>query len=58
MLGYVTIKKFSELHGYTQEAIRAKIKKGIWIQGIHFIKSPDNRIQLIPQNIEKWFQGK
>jgi hypothetical protein len=31
MIGYVTIRKFAELSGYSEEAVRAKIKDGTWM---------------------------
>lgn len=30
---YITIRKFEELTGYTEEAVRAKIKRGDWLEG-------------------------
>lgn len=34
MLRYVTISKMAEESGYTEEAIRAKIKAGVWLQDV------------------------
>lgn len=50
----VTIKKFSELTGYSEEAIRQKIKKGIWRLREHVIKAPDGRILISLEKIEEW----
>lgn len=36
---YVTISKLSELIGYSEDAIRAKISQGKWRLGKHFKKS-------------------
>lgn len=55
---YVTIKKFSNLSGYTQDAIRAKLKKGVWIEPIHWRKAPDGRILLHTDAITQWIEGK
>jgi len=50
----VTIKKFSELTGYSEEAIRQKLKKGIWRFREHAFKAPDGRILINPSKIEEW----
>lgn len=43
-IGWVLISLATEIFGYTEEAIRNKIKKGVWIKGVHWRKAPDNRI--------------
>ena len=58
MVKYVTVNKLSEMTGYTKDAIRAKIKKGQWIRGKHWFKSPDGRVQLKPTAIEQWIEGR
>jgi len=55
---WVTIPKFSVLSGYTENAIRAKIKKGIWLMDKHWCKAPDNRILLCPKEIDAWVENK
>ena len=50
----VTIKKFSELTGYSEEAIRQKLKKGIWRFREHAFKAPDGRILIKTTKIEEW----
>lgn len=54
---YVTIKKFAELCGLTEEAIRQYIKKGIWRQRVHWIKTPNGRILINIKGAEGWFEG-
>jgi hypothetical protein len=58
MMNWVTIKKLSDMTGYTQDAIRAKIKKGHWLKGIHWRKAPDNRNLMNVKAIERWIEGK
>ena len=53
-MNWVTIKKFSELCGYSEDAIRAKIKKGQWLIDSHFKKAPDGRIFIGINEVEKW----
>ncbi len=58
MLNHVTIKKFSELSGYSQDAIRAKIKRGIWLERRHWRKAPDGRLFINLREVEQWLEGK
>ena len=51
---WVTIKKLVELSGYTEDAIRAKKKKGIWLKEIHWRKARDNRLLFNVKEIEAW----
>jgi hypothetical protein len=53
-MNWVTIKKCSEFYGYTEEAIRAKIKKGQWMIDQHFKKAPDGRILIGIKKVDKW----
>lgn len=55
---WVTIKRLCELSGYSQDAIRAKIKRGIWKSGKHWCKAPDGRILFSVKAIELWVEGK
>jgi len=40
---YKTIKQFSAESGYTEEAIRSKIRDGIWPENQVWVKAPDGR---------------
>jgi hypothetical protein len=53
-LNAVTTKKLANLTGYTEGALRKKIHDGVFVQGIHFLKSPDGRIQFILEEYNKW----
>ena len=55
---WVTIKKLAELTGYSEDAIRAKIKRGIWRIEKHWRKAPDNRILFNIEAIQLWVEGK
>jgi len=54
IMNWVTIKKCSEFYGYTEEAIRAKIKKGQWVIDQHFTRAPDGRILISIREVNKW----
>lgn len=50
----VTIKKFAEASGYTEDAIRAKTKNGTWAFGRHFCKGRDGRVLIKVEEVNKW----
>lgn len=56
-MNWVTIKKLSELTGYTQDAIRSKINKGRWVKDVHWKKAPDGRNMMNVKAIEEWIEG-
>ncbi|CAG4885097.1 Excisionase [Georgfuchsia toluolica] len=58
MFDWVLINKVIELVGYSDDAIRAKIKKGVWLSGVHFRKAPDGRIFFHLPAIKQWIEGK
>jgi len=55
---WVLIKKLVEATGYTEQAIRAKIKKGVWVCGVHWRKAPDGHVFFSPAAIAAWVEGK
>lgn len=55
---WVLINKVIELIGYTDDAIRAKIKNGVWLSGIHWTKAPDGRLMFNIEAIQKWIENK
>lgn len=57
-MNWVLIKKLVELTGYSDDAIRAKIKRGVWRCGIHWKKAPDGRILFNLLAINEWIEGK
>ena len=54
---HVTIPKAATETGYTEDAIRAKIKRGEWMEGHVWIKGPDGRILIDLEGYEKWATG-
>lgn len=57
MLRHVTIPKASAETGYTEDAIRSKIKRGEWLEGFVWIKAPDGRILIDLEGYERWATG-
>ena len=54
VIRYVTIRKFSELSGYSEGAVRKKIERGEWLQGAMWLKAPDGRILVDLVSFERW----
>lgn len=55
-LRFVTIPKFAELSGYTPDAVRSKIRDGIWKPGREFIKAPDGRVLIDTEGFSVWVE--
>lgn len=51
---WITLEKLAADTGFSREAIRALIKKGILLKGIHWNKTPHNRIICNVVTIENW----
>ena len=57
LLKWITISKFSELSGYTELAVRQKISRGVWTEGIHWKYAPDNRVLMNTEEYQKWAES-
>ena len=55
-LRYQTIRKFSSESGYTESAIRTKIRDGIWLQNRQWVKAPDGRILIYVEGYYEWVE--
>jgi hypothetical protein len=55
MKNFFRVKDFeSEIGYYTVNAIRHKIKEGVWINGREFVKSPDGHIFISLFGVEQY----
>ncbi len=54
MTRFVTISKFSQLSGYTENAIRTKIRDSVWVEGYEWHKAPDGRNLIDIEGVERW----
>jgi hypothetical protein len=58
-LKWVLINRAARETGYTQAAIRTKLRRGVWRQGQHWLRAPDNRIFINIEAVQEWVtQGK
>lgn len=56
MLRYVTIPKFATESGYTEGAIRSKIRDGIWREGREWKRAPDGRVLIDVDGYHRWVE--
>lgn len=55
MLEYVLIGKFAAASGHTEDAIRKKIDRGEWLEGVVWIKR-GGRIYIIVEGYYRWVE--
>ena len=48
-----TINKFADDKGLTEQTVRKLIARH-WIKGVHFVKTPANRIMIDTVAVEEW----
>ena len=56
-LTWLLIPRFSIETGYSEDAIRAKIKRGEWREGEMWKKSPDGRVHINLEEYQQWVNG-
>lgn len=54
---WVLIKKFAEMTGYSENAVRHKIKGGVWVEGRIWKKAPDGRVFVNVDEFERWVES-
>lgn len=54
---WVLIKRLAEITGYSEDAIRHKVKNGTWVQGRIWRKAPDGRIFINLDEFERWVES-
>jgi len=53
MLNQIQLKRYAELSGYTEKALRDKISTGVWVEGLHYYRAPDRHILINVKEVEK-----
>ena len=56
-LTWLTIPRFAVESGYSENAVRAKIKRGQWREGEIWKKAPDGRVHINLEEYQKWVNG-
>ena len=52
---YVTISRAAELTGVTEWAIRKRITRCVWLEGVHWMRR-GGRIYIDLEGIDKWVE--
>jgi hypothetical protein len=55
---YVTVKGAAAAMRLSEGSVRKRIERGIWLEGKHWRKAPDNRIYIDLRAIEAWIESK
>ena len=55
---WVRANKLIDQIGYSRDAIYAKKKTGVWLEGIHWCKARDGRLFFNLEAIQRWIEGK
>lgn len=51
---WVLIKRFADLTGYTDKAVRRKLDQGVWVEGVHYKRGKDGRILINLEAYDEW----
>jgi hypothetical protein len=53
----VTVARYCELSGVTDDAVRARIARGVWTAGREYHRDPLGRIMIDLQGVEAWVKS-
>ncbi len=56
-LAWVKLARFCELSGYTRNAVHAKMRRGVWADGIHYRRAPDGHVMINLEAYDAWVQS-
>ena len=54
---YVQLDVFEQATGYSADAVHAKIKRGVWREGVHFRRAPDGHILMDLRAYHAWAES-
>lgn len=55
-MNWVKLKKYCQISGDTSNAVHAKRKRGMWLDGIQCKVGPDGNIWINLIEVEKWVE--
>ena len=56
MLKWITLHKYCELSGYTENSIKIKANRGKIVEGVHYAIK-DRKMHINPQEFDKWIES-
>lgn len=57
MVKWVKLKKYCQISGDTSNAVHAKRKRGMWLDGVQCKMGPDGNIWINLVEVEKWVEN-
>ncbi len=57
MVKWVKLKKYCQISGDTSNAVHAKRKRGMWLDGIQCKIGPDGNVWINLDEVEKWVEN-
>lgn len=54
---YIRVKRFSELTGWSTQAVYCKISEGVWLEGKEYRRSPDGNTLIDLEGYNRWVRG-
>ncbi|HHT9914871.1 TPA: excisionase [Legionella pneumophila] len=57
MVKWVKLKKYCQISGDTSNAVHAKRKRGMWLDGVQCKIGPDGNIWINLDEVEKWVEN-
>lgn len=56
-MNWVKLKKYCEISGDTSNAVHAKRKRGMWLDGVQCKMGPDGNIWINLVEVERWVEN-
>ncbi|MBJ15945.1 MAG: excisionase [Legionellaceae bacterium] len=56
-MNWVKLKKYCEISGDTSNAVHAKRKRGMWLDGVQCKIGPDGNIWINLVEVERWVEN-
>lgn len=54
---YVTIALAAASYGWTEKAIRRRMESGVWLENVHWRKTPNGGIVIDTKAVNQWVEG-
>lgn len=54
---YITVKRFAELSGFSENAIRGKIQRGDWLENRVWKHTPTGGLVIMLEGYYRWVEG-
>ncbi len=55
---YRTVEEHAAATGYSVNAIYSKTNRGIWPEGVVWVKEPNGRVMISEEGYKAWVEGK